>query len=311
MTATASYVFGPVASRRLGRSLGVDIVPAKVCTLDCVYCEVGRTTLKTTERKPYSPMDDILAELEARLRQGIQPDYITITGSGEPTLNSQLGRIIDRIKGFSTIPLALITNGTLFYRQDVRDEAARADLVMPTLDASDQPTFEAIHRPHCDIRVEGVAEGLAAFRSQYNGPIWLEVFLVEGVNTSWDQIQRLKALIARIRPDKVQLNTAVRPTADPDVRRPSRAQLQAIAAAIGPHCEVVADYSRLPEVLDSPLRSQDIVVLLRRRPCTLEELCAGLGLTCDQAARGVNALLRTGQVLADVRDGITFYRSVG
>lgn len=214
------YVFGPVASRRLGRSLGVDIAPAKVCTLDCIYCEVRRTTVKTVDRRPYVPMEAVLTELEAHLHRGVQPDYITITGSGEPTLNSQLGQIIDRIRRLTPVPVALITNGTLLHRQDVRDEAAKADVVMPTLDAADQPTFEAIHRPHHDITVGGLVEGLVAFH-QYRGLIWLEVFLVDGINTSPDHIHRLKTLIAKVRPDKVQLNTAARPTADPDVPRPT------------------------------------------------------------------------------------------
>ena len=310
MTQTSEYVFGPVASRRLGRSLGVDIAPAKVCTLDCIYCEVGRTTLRTVERRPYVQMEEVLAELKTRLHQGVRPDYITITGSGEPTLNSQLGQIIDRIKALSHIPVALITNGTLLYRQDVRDEAAKANLVMPTFDAADPSTFEAIHRPHADITVEILIEGLVAFRSQYKGPIWLEVFLVEGVNTSSGHIQRLKALIERIRPDKIQLNTAVRPTADPDVTRPSLSRLQLIAEELGPLCEIIADYSKLPAPGSTPLKTQDLLTLLRRRPCTLDELCAGLGVTRDQAALQVEALVRTQQILAEFKDGVTFYKTV-
>jgi len=309
VTQAGRYVFGPVASRRLGRSLGVDIAPAKVCTLDCVYCEVGRTTLRTADRGPYVPMEEVLAELESRLREGIQPDYITITGSGEPTLNSQLGQIIDRIKAFSTVPVALITNGTLFHRPDVRNEAAKADLVMPTLDAADQSTFEAIHRPHPDITIEDVVEGLAAFRAQYRGPIWLEVFLVAGVNTSAEHIQRLKALIARVRPDKVQLNTAVRPTADAHVPRPTAAQLQAIAAEMGPDCEIIADVSSLPASTGTAIKPHDLLALLRRRPCTMDDLCTGLGVTRDQAASHVNALVRTRQIVSEVRDGVTFYRT--
>jgi wyosine [tRNA(Phe)-imidazoG37] synthetase (radical SAM superfamily) len=310
VTQASEYVFGPVASRRLGRSLGIDIAPAKVCTLDCIYCEVGRTTLRTIERRPYVPMEEVLSELKTRLHQGILPDYITITGSGEPTLNSQLGQIIDRIKAFSTIPVALISNGTLLYRQDVRDEAAKADLVMPTFDAADQSTFEAIHRPHPDITIERLVEGLVAFRAQYHGPLWLEVFLIEGVNTSEGHVQRLKVMIERIRPDKVQLNTAVRPTADPDVTRPSLSQLQAIAEELGPHCEIIADYSRLSATGRTAITTQDLLTLLRRRPCTLDDLCAGLGVTRDQAALHVKALVQTQQILMEVREGLTFYKIV-
>lgn len=310
MKQATHHVFGPVASRRLGRSLGVDMAPAKVCTLDCTYCEVGRTTLKTIERKPYVPLEEVLAELQGRLSEGIRPDYITITGSGEPTLNSQLGQLIDRIKQISTIPVALITNGTLFFRQDVRDEAAKADLVMPSLDAADPGTFEAINRPHADITVENLVEGLSAFRAQYGGPIWLEVFLIEQVNTSAEHIQRLKDLIGRIKPDKVQLNTAVRPTADPGVRRPPYQRLEAIAQELGPQCDIIADYSRLPAVACPSVRPEDIVALLRRRPCTRDDLCAGLAIGRDQLAPYLDALVQSRHIVTEVRDGVAFYKTL-
>ncbi len=303
------HVFGPVASRRLGRSLGVDIVPAKVCTLDCVYCEVGRTTLRTIDRRPYVPMEEVLSEVRSCLAQGVKPDYITVTGSGEPTLSSDLGAIIDEMKAFSETPVALITNGTLFCRQDVRDEASGAALVMPTLDAADAATFQAIHRPHPAITVDRVVEGLAAFRQQYKGQIWLEAFMVAGVNTSSDHVQKLKALIARVRPDKVQLNTAVRPTADPDVPRPPYAQLQAIAKEIGPSCEIIADYSRLGEHGEAPVTPQAVLALLRRRPGTLDDLAAGLRISRDQATSHLDSLIRLGAVSTELRDDLTFYKA--
>lgn len=303
------YVFGPVASRRLGRSLGVDIVPAKVCTLDCVYCEVGRTTTKTIDRRPYVPVEDVLAEVQTRIDQGVEVDFITIAGSGEPTLHSQLGRIIDRIKQISTARVALITNGTLFGRPDVRKDAAKADLVLPTLDAADQPTFEAVHRPHSQVTVEGVVEGLEAFRSEYKGPIWLEVFLVGDANTSEAHIQRLKGLISRVRPDKIQLNTAVRPTADPFVRRPSSTQLQDIAIQIGGNCEVIAEDPRLAGPPGSGLRDQDLMTLLSRRPSTLEQLCSDLGVAPDQVVPHLEVLVQTRRILAEADGGQVIYKA--
>ncbi len=302
-------MFGPVASRRLGRSLGVDIIPAKVCTLDCVYCEVGRTTAKTIDRRPYVPVEAVLAEVEARLGQGVEADFITIAGSGEPTLHSQLGQIIDRIKQVSRTPVALITNGTLFHRQDVRQDAAKADLVIPTLDAADQPTFEAIHRPHCRLTLAGVVEGLEAFRSEYKGPIWLEVFLVADANTSESHIRSLQALIARIKPDKIQLNTAVRPTADPCVRRPSSAQLQTIAIQLGRNCEVIAEDSRQAGLPGSGPGVQDLMAVLSRRPCTLEQLCSDLGVASDQVATHLEVLVQTRRILAEVQAGQVIYRT--
>ena len=141
MNKERKYLYGPVPSRRLGRSLGVDIVPAKVCTLDCIYCQVGRTTNTTIERKEYLPAKLIIDELSYALSQGLEADYITLAGSGEPTLNSQLGKIIDEIKKITDIPVAIVTNGTLLYMQDVRDDCAKADVVLPSLDAGDEKLF--------------------------------------------------------------------------------------------------------------------------------------------------------------------------
>jgi len=148
------YIFGPVASRRLGLSLGVDIVPAKVCSLDCIYCQVGRTTKKTVKRREYVPIRKVLAELKARLDKGLRADYITISGSGEPTLNSKIGVLIDRIKKITDIPVAIMTNGTLLYMADVRRDCRKADVVLPSLDAADEETFEKINRPNRNISIE-------------------------------------------------------------------------------------------------------------------------------------------------------------
>jgi len=193
------YLFGPVASRRLGLSLGIDIVPFKICSQDCIYCELGPTTEKSIERKDYAPIEDILAELKERLAEGLSVDFITITGSGEPTLNSRLGELVEKIKKITKIPVAILTNGTLFYRQDVRADCAKADVVVPSLDAGDEGVFEKINRPHPDINIEKLILGLCSFRDEYHGQIWLEVFLVEGVNTGVEQIAEIKEAIKRIR----------------------------------------------------------------------------------------------------------------
>jgi len=234
------YFYGPVPSRRLGRSYGVDIVPFKVCTLDCVYCQLGKTTDRTIERKDYGPIEPILAELRETLAEGLEADFITIAGSGEPTLNLRLGELIDGIKKITDIPVAILTNGTLLYKKDVRADCAKADVVMPSLDAGDEQTFQKVNRPHNDISIENLISGLCAFREEFAGRIWLEVFFVEGLNTDAGQIPKIRDAIELIRPDKIQLNTAVRPTAEADIKRLDAEKLQAIAARLGPKCEVVA-----------------------------------------------------------------------
>jgi len=175
------YLYGPVPSRRLGLSLGVDIVPFKVCTLDCVYCQLGRASRKTIERREYVPVKAVLAELKERLAQGVKADFITISGSGEPTLNSQLGELIDGIKKITDIPVAILTNGTLLYRQNVRADCAKADVVLPSLDAGDEQTFQKMNRPYSGLSIEKLIEGLLAFRNEFAGEFVLEVFFVEGL----------------------------------------------------------------------------------------------------------------------------------
>jgi wyosine [tRNA(Phe)-imidazoG37] synthetase (radical SAM superfamily) len=308
------YIFGPVPSRRLGRSLGLDIVPAKVCSLDCIYCQVGRTTKKTIERKEYVPVQKVLDELKARIEKGLQADFITISGSGEPTLNSRLGFLIDEIKKITDIPVAILTNGTLLYRQDVRIDCAKADVVLPSLDAADEQTFAKINRPHPDISIEKWVAGLVQFRKEYAGQVWLEVFIVDGVNTGGAEIAAIKKAIERIRPDKVQLNTAVRPTAEPGVKRVSPAALLKIARLISPNCEVIADFpkkgrgDKAGQALQKEGgQAEDLLSMLKRRPCSLEDICNGLGLEKNQASEYISRLEGRGLVCSEQRNGVIFF----
>ena len=296
-------------SRRLGRSLGVDIVPFKVCTLDCIYCQLGKTTQKTIERKEYVPIKSVLAELKDGLAEGIQADFITISGSGEPTLNSQLGKLIDGIKKITSIPVAILTNGTLLYMQDVRADCAKADVVLPSLDAGDEEGFQKVNRPHKDISIKKLVDGLCTFRKEFSGQIWLEVFLVEGYNTGPEQIAKIKAAIERIQPDKVQLNTAVRPTAEPGVKRLEAEKLQAVAAQLGEKCEVVADFSQAHESKHVKIRAEYVLSMLKRRPCSLDDVCAGLGISSDEAVKFIDYFQQQGVIYSEEKDGIVFFRA--
>ncbi|MFQ6034798.1 MAG: radical SAM protein [Sedimentisphaerales bacterium] len=308
------YLYGPVPSRRLGLSLGIDIIPVKVCTLDCVYCQLGKTTEKTIERKDYVPIEEVLAELKERLAQGLKADFITISGSGEPTLNSRLGELIDGIKKITDIPVAILTNGTLLYRHVVRADCAKADVVLPSLDAGDEQVFQKVNRPHRDISIEKLISGLCAFRDEFVGQIWLEVFLVEGLNTDAEQIARIKDAIERIRPDKVQLNTAVRPTAEPNVKAMDAEKLQAIAGQLGEKCEVVAsscvasDAPCLKRNTQYDIRNT-VLSMLKRRPCSLQNICSGLGISRHEAIKYISHLQQLGVIYSEEKDGTTFFRA--
>lgn len=303
------YVYGPVPSRRLGRSLGIDIVPFKVCTLDCVYCQLGRSTRKTIERSDYVPIEPVLAELTQRLADGVDADFITVGGSGEPILNSQLGELVKGIKEITNIPVAILTNGTLLYREDVRADCAKADVVLPSLDAGDAQTFGRINRPHRDISIEKLASGLCAFREKFTGQIWLEVFIVEGLNTDIEQITKIKGLIERIRPDKIHLNTAVRPTADAHVRKAKAEKLKAIAACLGTSCEVVADFSVSRQTRHFKTTAEDLLSILKRRPCSLNDVCAALGIARNEAIKYITYLQRRGLVDSDEKNQTLFFKA--
>jgi len=305
----SKYLFGPVPSRRLGLSLGVDIVPLKVCTLDCIYCQIGRTTEKTIERKEYVSCQAVLEELDLRIAEGLEADYITISGSGEPALNSQLGAIIDGIKKITSIPVAVLTNGTLLTDSSVRADCAKADLVLPSLDAADQQTFERINRPHRQLDIEQIIEGLCSFRAEYAGQIWLEVFLIEGFNADNGQISKLTEVVERIRPDKVQLNTAVRPTAEQGIKSLDAGRLEQIAEKIGSNCEVTADFSKEIHKNGIGVTAEKVLSMLKRRPCSLDDVCAGLDIAHNEALKHLEHLKQRGVVDSEEKGQTVFFRA--
>ena len=302
-----TYTYGPVPSRRLGLSLGVDIVPAKICTLDCVYCQLGKTTEKSTDRRDFVDIAAVLSELREKVQAGVKADYITVGGSGEPTLNCRLGDLVDGIRTCTDIPVVILTNGTLLYRADVRAECAKADVVVPSLDAGDAAVFEAVNRPAGDITIEKLVSGLEQFRREFSGQIWLEVFLIGDVNTDTEQIKKIRNLIRRIRPDKVHLNTAVRPPAERGVRAVPRETLDAIARQIGDHCEVIGEAPAGLSDRHEKRAEADIISMLKRRPCSIEDISTGLGMNRNEAVKHVTCLLESGVIRSEQQGGITYF----
>jgi wyosine [tRNA(Phe)-imidazoG37] synthetase (radical SAM superfamily) len=296
----------------------------KVCTLNCIYCQLGKTTQTTIERKEYVPIGPVLAELKGSLSEGLEADYITLAGSGEPTLNSRMGELIDGIKKLTDIPVAILTNGTLLYREDVRADCVKADVVMPSLDAGDEQTFQKINRPNGIISIKKLISGLCAFRREFSGQLWLEVFFIEGINTDAEHIAKIKKTIELINPDKIHLNTAVRPTAVPNIGRLSAEKLQEIAYQLGPKCDVVADlsathrYQRKSSITEDALRYQSVtnskaeslLSMLKRRPCSLNDICAGLGISQNEARKHINDFQHKGVIQSDEIDGIVFFKVI-
>jgi len=304
----ARYVYGPVPSRRLGRSLGVDLVPLKTCSLNCVFCQLGRTLQPTIERAEYVPTDAVVEEVRERLREGVPLDYITLGGSGEPTLHSSFGIVAEQIRSFSRVPIALLTNGSLFYLPDVRAACRAISVILPTLDAGDEETFRRVHRPHPDLTLERIVQGLVALRQEYAGQIWLEVFLVPGLNTSDEEVRKIQAQIERIRPDRIDLNTAVRPPAEGFVKPVPPERLAQIRDMLGPKARVIAEMAVVPTPLEMAATAKDALEMIRRRPCTLEDIAAGLSIHPSEAVKLIQRLLAEGKVTEVLAGGRRFYR---
>lgn len=305
MSETLNHIFGPVPSRRLGRSLGVDLVPFKTCSYDCIYCQLGHTTCRTIKRREWVLMDAVLDELKQKLN--CRPDYITLSGSGEPTLHSRLGEIIEHIQAMTAVPVAVLTNGSMLWQKEVREEVALADVVLPSLDAPDAERFEFISRPHPDITFERLVEGLQAFRRQFTGKYWLEVMLLEGYTSLPPQVRQLADWTRRIRPDRVQLNTAVRPPAEDFAMAVPQARLNQLAGVFSPKAEVVAEYHQQGKRFTTDANQQSILELLRRRPCTEADVAAGLAMRPIETAKHLADLQAGGQVVSQKRGDQVYY----
>jgi wyosine [tRNA(Phe)-imidazoG37] synthetase (radical SAM superfamily) len=283
------HIFGPVLSRRLGFSLGVDIVPFKTCSLDCVYCQVGETTDKTMERREYISLNSVISEIKNSLTQHQKIDYITLSGSGEPTLNIQLGEIITAVKGITDIPVAVITNGTLLHFESVREELLAADLVLPSLDAVSQEVFCKTNRPHKSLEVSEMISGLKSFREVFSGEIWLEIMLVSGLNDTPGEIEKIKSVVSSIECDKIQLNTTVRPVADKVIEPLGREELERIKNLLGPRCEVIAEFKEDQHTVKNNISGR-ILDIIKRRPLNLYEISDSLGIPEERATKYISLL---------------------
>lgn len=280
--------FGPVPSRRLGRSLGVDLVPRKKCSYDCVYCQLGRTTEKTVERTSWCDPDEIVEQVRRKL--DTRPDYITLAGSGEPTLNADLGVILRGIKSITEIPVAVLTNGSLLWREDVRRELAPADLVLPSLDAASAKTFQQVNRPHESLSFQDMIMGLVSFRQGFKGRCWLEIMLLTGQITNPDEIQSLVRWVKLIQPDRVHLNTVVRPPAEPFALPVSVERLTEFAALFDPPAEVISAAAVSPGEGQYHASSEDILEMLKRRPCSIEDIAVGLDMPPGEVVKCIEIL---------------------
>lgn len=306
-------VYGPVPSRRLGASLGVDVVPLKVCSYGCTYCQLGPTQTLTTRRRAFYPVRTILSQVARRLQDGPFPDVVTIAGSGEPTLFSGLGELVKGLRDLTHLPVVLLTNGSLFSRVAVRREARGVDLLLPSLDAGDEQTFQRVNRPAAGLTLAGVVDGLARFRAQFAGKIWLEVMLLAGITDTPESVAPIARLARRLAPDRIQLNTPVRPTFEFDAAPVSPRRLERLARLFEPAAEIIAEWQPQVgrQVGGSSEAEADVLSLLQRRPCTLDDIAAGLALHPNEIVKALGRLQREGMVHRVMLRGRVFWRALG
>jgi wyosine [tRNA(Phe)-imidazoG37] synthetase (radical SAM superfamily) len=307
MPVRVGHVYGPVPSRRLGYSLGIDVVPHKTCNLNCIYCQLGPTPKLTMARREYVTADTIIEELRGALRRTDRIDYIAFSGSGEPLLNNKIGDMIRRTKAMTKIPVAVLTNGALLYLPEVRTDLQASDVVMPSLDAASDSMFRRINRPHPGLQISTIITGLKKFRSEYSGRIWLEILFVRGVNDSETEIEALRRAVEEIGPDRVDLNTVIRPPAEPGVEPVSQEDLVGIQLRFGETAEVVPRYRPGYQKAYWEDTEEAILSLVSRRPATIEELLASLGCHRNELIKHVASLLNAGRIEERAHGGRRYY----
>ena len=305
------HLFGPVPSRRLGMSLGVDLIPHKICSLNCVYCECGSTTSHTLDRKEYVPVEEIYGELTDFFENQPDPEYITFSGAGEPTLHSHMGEVIDYIKRLKPgLPVAVLTNGTLFQFPEVRKELMQADLVLPSLDAATQSAFQKINRPVHNFRVDQYIMGLMDFCREFGGEIWMEVLILPGYNDDNENLSAIKEVLQKLNPHRIQLNTLDRPGTVKGLRAATNAELNGISKEWGlKQVEIIAPPEDRQKKKSYRTDIESVILeTISRRPCTLGDLEKILGMHINEINKYLGAMEETGKIETVEQDRGTFYQ---
>jgi wyosine [tRNA(Phe)-imidazoG37] synthetase (radical SAM superfamily) len=300
-----NHIYGPVLSRRLGISLGVDLIPYKTCTYDCIYCQLGRTTCLTRKRATYTPVDDVLSALEQNLQNIAGPDYITLAGSGEPTLHDGISDIILGIRSMTSTPIAILTNGSLLHDRRVQVDCSLADVVLPSVDAGDELTFSRVNRPMPELTFQSLIDGLIDFRRVFSGQIWLEVLLLHAITDNDAAVRRIARRASEIRPDRIHLNTVVRPASDVSVRAVPLSALQRFTGFFTPEAEIAFNFDSSPDGHDLPIEA--IFRTVQRRPSTLGEIAGLMNVSPVEVTKIIEELIRYGRLRVVRHGGETYF----
>jgi wyosine [tRNA(Phe)-imidazoG37] synthetase (radical SAM superfamily) len=300
------YIYGPVPSRRLGISLGVSPIPKKTCNYSCIYCQLGRTDNMTNTRKMFFPVEDILAEFDEFLESKAKFDVVTIVGEGEPTLYLGLGELIREIQKRTDKPVAVITNGALFYDPDLRRELYGADIVLPTLDAYDEASFRKISRPHGTITFAMVDEGLKEFSKEYEGQLWIELMLMEGINDDDESLKKYSEALKKLRYDKLYINTPVRPPAESYVKALSHEKMNHVVDVLGGiSIDLLESEGFQSEIKDD---YEAIMSIIKRHPMNQFEIEGFLDSRGSNIAEVLDRLEKDSKVASIIYKGYVTYR---
>jgi len=287
------YVYGPVPSRRLGNSLGIDPIPSKTCNYQCIYCQLGKTTNFTNTRKNFFPKEEIIAELERAIELHENSiDYITFVGSGEPTLYKDLKLLILTAKELTEKPVCVITNGSLLYQQEVQKALICSDIVLPSLYAGEEKSFIKINRPHPSINFERLIQGFIDFRKIYEGKFWIEVMLMKGINDTKEELLKIKETLDLIKPDRIDINVPIRPPVEKWVKIPGKNIISVLD-------EIFGDYNNInfPEEGSFSIYSLDfekeVLSIIERHPLRQDQIIktfSASGLSKDEIILNLNNL---------------------
>jgi wyosine [tRNA(Phe)-imidazoG37] synthetase (radical SAM superfamily) len=302
-------VFGPVPSRRLGRSLGIDVIPPKTCSYDCVYCESGPTTHLTVKRQAFIHPDEVIEDLLAYFQDYPESvEVLTFSSAGEPTLYEPLTELIQAIKRhFRSLPLVVLTNGSLLWDPKVREALLSADRVVPSLDAATEEVFRSLNLPHPGLELWLILEGLKAFRKDYRKQLHIEVMLVSGLNDHPDELKKIRSIIDSLHPDQVELNTVVRPPADPHSRGLSHDEMEAVCKFFPPaRTEIIGHFKGFRGLERDSNIDRRVLDMVRRRPCTVEEMASSLGVPLDHLAKTINELTQKELIARSIFENLEY-----
>jgi wyosine [tRNA(Phe)-imidazoG37] synthetase (radical SAM superfamily) len=301
------HLFGPVPSRRFGRSLGIDLTPLKTCSLDCVFCQLGRTSKKTLERKAYVPIKAVVAEIVHWLQTDDDADYLTLSGSGEPTLHSEFGRVLEFLRNHP-IPSVLLTNGTLLNLPEVREAAAMAKVVKVSLSAWDQKSFEWVNRSHRQLKFNTFFDGLKQFRNGYEGQLWLEVFLLSGINAMAKDVEKIALLSKELKPERIHLNTIVRPPAEDFAAAVPMERLIDLTGLFDPPAQIAAVFnSKRKQTIKA--NETTILAMLKRRPCSSKQIEEAFGMHINEVSKYLGTLMQKGLIRTKRENKAIYYRA--